>query len=66
MTSVLQRLVDRYGARFREALLDPKTEQLRGSVVLLVNGRVLSGPERLEAQLADGDTVMLLPAIGGG
>lgn len=63
--SVLQRLADRYGADFRETLLD-ETGHLKSYVVLLVNGQVLIGPERLEAQLADGDMVIFMPFVSGG
>jgi hypothetical protein len=47
LSSVLNRLNDRYAARFREALFDAETGQIKRSVVVLRNSRLVFGADRL-------------------
>jgi MoaD family protein len=64
--SLLDRLADRYGERFREALFHAETGQIRLHLVVLVNGQSLASRQGVETELRDGDEVVLLPAYAGG
>ena len=63
-------LVDYLGKEFnpklKEALLDPLTGRLRPHNKVLVNGRSINFLGGLETRLKNGDTVVLLPPVGGG
>lgn len=63
---LLDRLADKYGTRFRDALFDTETGQLKSQILVVLNARVLAGPDRLETQIADGDAVVLMLPISGG
>ncbi|MBS7251485.1 MAG: MoaD/ThiS family protein [Candidatus Freyarchaeota archaeon] len=57
-----QHLCQKYGKKFREAVLDEKG-QIRNYVRFLINGKEASDPE---TKINDGDTiVMFLPVAGG-
>jgi MoaD family protein len=64
--SLLDRLADRYGERFREALFHAETGQIRQHLVVLVNGQSLASGQGLETELEDGDQVVLVAAYAGG
>jgi molybdopterin converting factor small subunit len=62
---LLNALVDKYGARMAEELLDQGN--LRKGLALLVNGRnVLSLPSQLETALREGDEVLITIIVAGG
>ena len=58
-------LSEKYGKEFKEYLYNKKGKA-RAYLMILVNGKginVLQGPE---TKLKDGDTVAILPPVGGG
>jgi len=64
--SLLDRMADRYGERFREALFHAETGQIRQYILVLVNGQNLASGQGVETELRDGDKVVLAPAYAGG
>ena len=58
-------LVRRYGVGFRDFLLDHE-HRLQQYVVILVNGRGIGILEGLDTLLHNGDSISMMPAVGGG
>ena len=50
----------------KEVLFDTKTGRLSGHITLILNGRFLELSGGLEAKLKPGDTIRLIPSLGGG
>jgi MoaD family protein len=63
---VLKRLSEEYGRSFDEYVYDKRTGEARGFLQFLVNGRAILSPEGMEAKLANGDVLAIVPPIGGG
>ena len=62
---LLEGLSDKYGKEFKEYLYNKKGK-VRPYLMILVNGKginVLQGPE---TKLKEGDTIAILPPVGGG
>lgn len=62
---VLNRLADRY-AGIDGVVFDRQSQTLTGHVRLVLNERVVELAGGLDTVLADGDTMLLLPAFAGG
>ena len=60
--SLVDLMLERNGEKFRELMIDPSTENLRGGVTLLVNAH----RRDMEYGLSDGDEVALLTPVAGG
>jgi len=58
-------LVERYGDNFKEFMLSPEN-RLQKYVVVLVNGRGVGILNGLETMLHEGDSILIMPAVGGG
>ena len=58
-------LVERYGDNFKEFMLSPEN-RLQKYVVILVNGRGVGILNGLETMLREGDSILIMPAVGGG
>lgn len=63
---ILKRLSEQYGKSFIEYVFDDRTNEVKGFLQLLVNGRSLTSTSGLDAELADGDVLALVPPVGGG
>jgi MoaD family protein len=64
---ILLELSDRYGAKFKEELFDPGTNDIRPENQILVNGRHYRYlPGGLDRTLQDGDTLAIFPLVAGG
>lgn len=63
---VLQRLSKTYGKTFMEYVFDRKTDEPKGFLQFLINGRSASAFEELETRLSDGDVLAIIPPVGGG
>jgi molybdopterin synthase sulfur carrier subunit len=63
---VLTTLSRHYGKGFTEYVYDPKTNETRGFLQFLVNGKSTSSPNGPRAELKDGDVLAILPPVGGG
>ncbi len=62
---VLHNLIKRYGEIFKRQLFDDQGK-LSTSYQVLVNGINIGTLEGLETPLNDGDTIAILPPVGGG
>ena len=51
---------------FRRLVFDPETQQLGPQVVVVLNDRLLDLAGGLQARLADGDQLAIVPALVGG
>ncbi|MBI2906903.1 MAG: MoaD/ThiS family protein [Chloroflexi bacterium] len=51
---------------FDEITFDRETRDLSGHISVILNGRLLELAGGLEAELKEGDSVLLLPAFDGG
>ncbi|MFQ6081283.1 MAG: ubiquitin-like small modifier protein 1 [Candidatus Bathyarchaeia archaeon] len=63
---LLDQLVERFGRKFRERVLEPNGKELRRGIAILVNGRNIEALQRLETKLVDGDIVAVVPPVAGG
>lgn len=66
----VRQLVDviahKYGLAFKQALIDPQTQALRGAFRILVNGCNIESLNSLETKIGDGDKILFFPPISGG
>ncbi|HDI07271.1 MAG TPA: MoaD/ThiS family protein [Candidatus Bathyarchaeota archaeon] len=63
---LLESLVRRYGKEFKEYVFDPVSNDVRGHLQLLVNGRNIASLSGLDTRLEDGDVFAIIPPVGGG
>ena len=66
LDKVLKTLAQRYGKRFVEYVYDAKTDEVKGFLQFLVNGRSAATLNGLQTELEDGDVLAILPPVGGG
>lgn len=64
--TVLEVLKNGYGKSFVEYIYDSKTNNVRGFLQFLVNGKRVPSPNVLMTKLNDGDVLAILPPVGGG
>ena len=62
---LLTQLSKKYGKEFREYLYNEKG-QVRSHLSILVNGKSTNVLQGLDTELKEGDTVAILPPVGGG
>ncbi|MFQ5819074.1 MAG: ubiquitin-like small modifier protein 1 [Candidatus Heimdallarchaeota archaeon] len=62
---VIRHLIETYGTPLEQHLFD-KQGKLTTSYQLLINGINISTLEGLETPLKEGDTLAILPPVGGG
>jgi len=65
LESVLATIQSRSGEEFGNAIYDPEAK-LNEYILILVNGTDFRSLEGLATTLADGDDIVVLPAIAGG
>mgnify|MGYP002397250609 CR=1 FL=1 len=63
--NLLNRVADKYGEEFRDALLD-RGGNLREYVRILIDGRDVQGLDDLSTKLHANCTVSIFPPVGGG
>ncbi len=63
---ILEVLKNQYGKSFLEYIYDSKTNNVRGFLQFLVNGKSIPSPNVLTTKLNDGDVLAILPPVGGG
>ena len=64
---MLKDLSENFDHDFKEAIIDPKTQEVSSHIRILVNGRHYQFlPNRLNTELKEGDEVALFPPIAGG
>ena len=62
---ILTILSEKYGKNFREYIYS-KNGKVQGFLSFLVNGKNINAVEGFETKLRKGDTVAILPPVGGG
>ena len=63
---LLQSLVQTYGNKFRETVLDAETNELKQFFSCMVNGKRIELLDGYATILKDNDSVALFPPVGGG
>ena len=63
---LLQSLVQTYGTKFKDAVLDSNTGELKQFFSCMVNGKRIELLEGYKTVLKDNDAVALFPPVGGG
>jgi len=63
---LLKCLSQKYGKKFDEYVLDPKTGECKGFLQFIVNGRSPSADLEFDTPLSDGDVIAILPPVSGG
>ena len=66
VASVLKMLSEKYGATFTDYVYDSKSGQPKGFLQFLINGNSTSTMTGLQTELQNGDTLAVLPPVGGG
>lgn len=66
LDKVLKILAQRYGKRFVEYVYDDKTDEVKGFLQFLINGKSAATLNGLQTELEDGDVLAILPPVGGG
>lgn len=61
----LEGLAKRYGGRFREYVYDEKGS-VRKHLIFLINGESINALKGFETVLRGGDSLVILPPVGGG
>jgi molybdopterin synthase sulfur carrier subunit len=62
---LLKQLEEKYGKPFQEYVYDEKGE-VKSYLQLLVNGRSITTLQGMETKLKEGDTLAIIPPVGGG
>jgi MoaD family protein len=64
--TLLDRLVEEYGVKFRDYVFDPVSRQPRAHLQFLIDGRNIALMQSLETVLKEGNSFAILPPVGGG
>ena len=63
---LLQLLVQTYGSKFKDTVLDNDTGELKQFFSCMINGKRIELLDGYETILKDNDAVALFPPVGGG
>ena len=63
---LLDRLVEEHGAKFKDYMFDPTSNQPRGHLQFLIDGRNVALMKGLDTVLTEGCSFAILPPVGGG
>jgi len=64
--TLLGKLVEEYGVKFRDYIFDPVSQEPRGHVQFLIDGRNITLIQGLDTALKEGTSLAILPPVGGG
>jgi len=64
--TLLSKLVDEHGVKFRDYIFDPVSKEPRGHLQFLMDGRNVALMQGLETILKEGASLAILPPVGGG
>jgi molybdopterin synthase sulfur carrier subunit len=64
--TLLGKLVDEYGAKFRDYIFDPASKEPKGHIQFLMDGRNITLMQGLDTTLREGTSLAILPPVGGG
>ena len=63
---VVDKLIDQYGKKFIETVINEETMELKRFFSCMVNGKRIELLDGYDTKLADGDAIALFPPVGGG
>lgn len=63
---LLRKLVDEYGAKFRDYVFDPGSNEPKGHLQFLIDGHNIALMQGLDTPLKDDCSFAILPPVGGG
>jgi len=66
VAKIVERVVEKYGSKFRDTLLDKEIGRIKPFYSILVNGIRLSLREDMDTKAKDGDVIVIFPPVGGG
>ena len=66
VSDLLDRMTERYGERFREAIIDKGSDSLRPAVGISVNHIHINFLRGLQTPLKNGDVIMIFSFLSGG
>jgi molybdopterin synthase sulfur carrier subunit len=64
--TLLGKLVEEHGAKFRDYIFDPASNEPKGHVQFLIDGRNITLMQGLDTSLKEGASLAILPPVGGG
>jgi MoaD family protein len=64
--TLLGKLVEEYGVKFRDYIFDPASMEPRGHIQFLMDGRNIALMQGLDTALKEGTSLAILPPVGGG
>jgi molybdopterin synthase sulfur carrier subunit len=64
--TLLDKLVEEYGAKLSDYLFEPASEKPRGYLQFLIDGRNIALMQGLDTALKEGSSFAILPPVGGG
>lgn len=64
--TLLDRLVNEYGAKFEDYLFDPASKNPRDYLQFLIDGRNIGLMQGLDTALKEGSSFAILPPVSGG
>ena len=59
-------LAEKHGAPFTKTLFEQGSPDLKGNIIMTVNGLLLNQLNGLDSKLNDGDRVVFMPIVSGG
>jgi molybdopterin synthase sulfur carrier subunit len=66
VADLLMMLSERYGERFKKAVYEPRSLDVKSNYIITVNGYLLNQLKGVETKLKNGDHVIILPIVSGG
>jgi len=63
---VLKKLSQKYGKAFAEYVYDSETGEVKGFLQFFINGKSASTLKGVQTELRAGDTIAIVPPVGGG
>ncbi|MGY5874576.1 MAG: ubiquitin-like small modifier protein 1 [Candidatus Thorarchaeota archaeon] len=63
---VLDKLIEKYGRKFVETVMDEETDELKRFYSCMINGKRIELLNGYETELTEGDAVAMFPPVGGG
>jgi MoaD family protein len=63
---VLKALANKYGKPFADYVYNTHTSEVKGFLQFFINGKSTSALIGLDSELHDGDTLAIVPPVGGG
>jgi sulfur-carrier protein len=63
---LIQKLEQKFGARFREVAIDEESGHLKRFYSCMINGKRIELLDGYDSRLEEGDRVAIFPPVGGG